>query len=206
MIDGLEYILEQIKSLPLDEKINALNEVRTALHDVSPFVNEPVDLVLWVGNENVVGNSYNPNHVAKKEMELLVDSIDADGFTQPIVTNPETNFFSVVDGFHRKLVGSDDGKIKTRLHGYLPITLIDKSQEERRFSTIRHNRARGRHSCDLMGDLMKDLVQRGCSDGEISAHMGMSIDEIVRLKQVVGIAKLFAGPEYTRAWGESDEI
>lgn len=198
-------IASEIARMPLKEQITALNEVRAILHAVSPFNSEPVDYVAWVPADSVLANDYNPNRVAKQERALLHDSISADGFTQPIVVFPAPKEYIVVDGYHRKLEGSE-GDLRERLYGYLPISMIRKSLEERMFSTVRHNRARGKHATDLMADLVRDLVQKGCTDDQIAEHLGMSADELVRLKQVVGIAKLFAIPEYTRAWGEDDKI
>jgi ParB-like chromosome segregation protein Spo0J len=205
LLQQAQDLAKEIAALPLKERVEALNAVRAVLHEISPFKDEPVDFVAWVPAEDVQANDYNPNKVAKQEMLLLRDSIQADGFTQPIVTFPEEDLRHVVDGAHRKLVGSE-GEIRERLHGYLPVTVIDKSLEERMFSTVRHNRARGKHAVDLMADLVKALIQQGCTDVQIAEHLGMTADELVRLKQVVGIAKLFAIPEYTRAWGEDDKI
>ena len=151
----------------------------------------------------VQANEYNPNKVAVNEMELLKQSIEADGVTMPIVTYYDVAIdrYIVVDGFHRYI-------LLTKHFGCqeVPVVAIDKNIQDRMASTVRHNRARGKHQADLMAELVKAMIQRGCTDDEIAEHLGMTGDELVRLKQVVGIAKLFAIPEYTRAWGESDEI
>ncbi len=153
--------------------------------------------------EKVQANEYNPNKVASVEYQLLKQSIEADGVTMPIVTfhDVENDRYIVVDGFHRYKILRDEFHCRE-----VPVVTIDKDIRERMASTVRHNRARGKHQVDLMAELVKDLIQKGCNDSEIASRLGMSDDELVRLKQVVGIAKLFAGSEYTRAWGENDEI
>lgn len=200
MISGLQSILGHIQSLPLAEKVAALNEVRTALHEISPFKNEPVDLVLWVPCENIIPNEYNPNHVAEREMALLEDSMTADGITQPIVTFPESDIKRVVDGEHRSRIGAKD-PTRARLYGYLPVTQIEKPISERIFSTVRHNRAKGRHAVDRMGELVKGLSDLECSDALILEHLGMTAEELLRLKQNAGAAKMLRANEYAHAWG-----
>lgn len=203
--DAVRKAIKEISALPISERVSALNEIRTALHAVSPFA-DPVDLVLWVPAGRVVANNYNPNKVAVQEMKLLEDSIRADGYTQPIVAFPEPDRYQVVDGFHRNRVGKEVVDIATGLHGYLPVTLIRSDLANRMASTIRHNRARGKHQVDLMGDVVRDLVQKGWNDEKIAKHLGMTEDELVRLKQIVGIAKIFAAPEYSKSWGDVNEV
>jgi ParB-like chromosome segregation protein Spo0J len=197
--------IDEIRNLPLPEKVAALNELRTALHEISPFA-DPVDLVLWVPANEVVANNYNPNRVASMEMKLLEHSIREDGYTQPIVSFHEPQQYTVVDGFHRNRVGKEAADITARLQGYLPVVTINKGPADLMASTIRHNRARGKHQVDLMGDLIRDLVQKGWNDEQIAKHLGMTEEELVRLKQLVGIAKIFATPEYSKSWGNPDEV
>jgi ParB-like chromosome segregation protein Spo0J len=90
-----------LEIMSLDEKIKAINELREFIHEISPFNDEPVDMVYWVKNDIVEANDYNPNSVAPPEMELLERSIDADGYTQPIVSWSRDGVVEVVDGFHR---------------------------------------------------------------------------------------------------------
>ena len=152
--------------------------------------------------EKVQANEYNPNKVASIEYNLLKQSIEADGVTMPIVTfyDAEKDRYIVVDGFHRYKILRDEFNCQE-----VPVVTIDKDIRERMASTVRHNRARGKHQVDLMGELVKVLTQKGCSDDEIALHLGMSADELVRLKQIVGIAKVFAATEYSKAWGEGDD-
>jgi ParB-like chromosome segregation protein Spo0J len=149
--------VKSIEALPLKEKILALNRARTALHAISPF-HEPVDLVQWIQADSVEANDYNPNTVAPPEMKLLELSIRADGYTQPIVAyhDPENERYVVVDGFHRNRVGKESSEIRERIHGYLPLTIIDKSLAERISSTIRHNRARGTHGIAPMSKIVEN--------------------------------------------------
>lgn len=138
--------------LPTEERVNAINELREAIHEVSPFKTEPVDFVKWVKNPLVHANDYNPNSVAPPEMELLRLSIASDGYTQPIVSMPSDGAYEVIDGFHRHRVGKECADIQGRVHGYLPLVQIRSSQHDksdRMAATIRHNRARGSDGHEL---------------------------------------------------------
>lgn len=198
---------EDIAKLSDDDRIAKINEVKKALHEISPLKAEPVDCVLWVKNDNVHANNYNPNKVASKEMELLHISIKEDGYTQPIVSMKDTEGYVVIDGFHRSRVGKEYDDIKNRCHDYVPITLIREectNEASRIESTIRHNRARGKHQVDLMGDIVKSLIAQGLDDASIAKEVGMSTEELLRLKQISGVAYTLAGTEYSKAWGDED--
>ena len=198
----LQLIFTECKSL--DETMEAINEIRKKLHNISPMRHEPVDLVLWIKNENVYSNDYNPNSVAPPEMELLRLSISADGYTQPIVTMPdEDGKREVIDGFHRNRVGKECNDIQERVHGYLPVVTINTDREDkgdRMASTIRHNRARGKHKVDAMSEIVVDLKKRNWSDQRIAKQLGMDPDEVVRLCQISGLAEMFKGHEFSEAW------
>lgn len=195
--------LDFIENLPLEEKINIINDLKIKLHNISPFKDEPVDLVLWVKSDEVIANDYNPNSVAPPEMELLETSILADGYTQPVVTFPENDKNTVIDGFHRSRVGKESNEVKKRVLGYLPITIIRPSQEDkadRMASTIRHNRARGKHRIDGMSDIVLELKRRNWSDNKIAKNLGMDADEILRLCQISGLSEMFQNDEFSKAW------
>jgi ParB-like chromosome segregation protein Spo0J len=180
-----------------------LNIIRTELHNNSPFKNEPVDLVLWVHNTSVQANDYNPNSVAPPEMELLKLSILEDGYTQPIVTYDEKVNRTVVDGFHRNRVGKESNEVKQRVHGFLPVVTINENRtdkSDRIASTIRHNRARGKHKVDAMSEIVIDLKKRGWNDEKIAKKLGMDADEILRLAQISGLAEMFVDYEFSQAW------
>ena len=199
---ALDALVEQLRLLPLPEQVDALNEIRTVLHAASPFAAEPVDLVLWLPADTVFGNDYNPNKVAPPEMRLLELSITADGYTQPIVAHPVDESNEVVDGFHRHLVGKRE-PVRSRVHGYLPVTRIKATRADRAdriAATIRHNRARGKHIVNAMSDIVVDLSRRNWSDDKIARELGMDPDEVLRLKQVSGLAELFASREFSEAW------
>lgn len=202
-LDALKRGIADLQSLPLPELVDAINALRVALHDVSPFKSEPVDLVEWVPADVVHANDYNPNSVAPPEMELLRLSITADGYTQPIVTMPEGDGRVVIDGFHRHRVGKECADVRTRVHGYLPVVRIKQSQEDkadRMAATIRHNRARGEHRVDSMAEIVVELKRRFWSDEKIAKELGMEPDEVLRLTQVTGLAGLFADREFSEAW------
>lgn len=202
---NLETLIDaELTDLPLGEKIERINELRAAIHAHSPFGGEPVDFVRWVQHGNVYKNDYNPNSVAPPEMELLRLSIQADGFTQPIVTYPDGNGqYEVVDGFHRHRVGKEFHSVRERIHGYLPVVAIrsdrtDKS--DRMASTVRHNRARGKHSVDAMSDMVIELKRRNWSDAKIAKNLGMDSDEVLRLCQLSGLSDLFNDSDFSQAW------
>lgn len=159
----------------------------------------PVYNVIAVPLEKVQANTYNPNSVAPPEMRLLERSIWEDGYTQPVVCYylPEVDRYEIVDGFHRYTVLKTSKRIYEREGGMLPVVVIDKPISDRMASTIRHNRARGSHSVELMSKIVSDLVQAGMSDQWIMKHIGMDADEVLRLKQISGLAALFAQREFS---------
>lgn len=162
----------------------------------------PVYGVRAVPIEKIVPNDYNPNTVAPPEMKLLYDSIKEDGYTMPIVCyySPEDDTYAIVDGFHRWRVMKEHPDIYERERGLLPVSVIDKPLSNRMASTVRHNRARGSHDVDLMSNIVKELHELGRSDAWISKHLGMDRDEILRLKQITGLAALFRDVEFGQAW------
>lgn len=167
----------------------------------------PVYNVIAVPFEKVVPNTYNPNVVAPPEMKLLYDSILEDGYTMPIVCYyaKSRDQYVIVDGFHRYRVMKDYPDIYEREHGMLPVSVIDKPLYHRMASTIRHNRARGSHDIDLMSNIVKELHEIGRSDAWISKHLGMDKDEILRLKQITGLAALFRDVDFGQAWQPVEE-
>ena len=191
----------ELSNLPPVERIAVINEIKVALHEVSPLKNEPVDCVLWVPGNSVTANDYNPNRVAPPEMRLLQHSVSIDGITMPIVTSMVDDDREVVDGFHRNLV-CKKRDIKKRLFGMLPVSTIraNTSRNERVAATIRHNRARGKHKIDDMSTIIVDLARRNWSDVRIGRELGMDPDEVLRLKQISGLAEAFADREFSEAW------
>lgn len=203
LIARVKEFAAEIEQCELNEKVELINEVRAIMHTISPFKSEPVDFVRWVKNSEVYANSYNPNSVAKPEMELLKLSIQADGYTQPIVSMAAENGREVIDGFHRHLVGKTDSEIQDRIHGYLPVVTINSDRtdiSDRMAATVRHNRARGKHSIDGMSDIVLDLKRRNWSDSKISKHLGMDADEVLRLTQITGLAEMFKDEQFSQAW------
>lgn len=206
---NIENLIQELSNLEIEEKIEKINEIKLALHEISPFKNEPVDCVLWVKNTNVIANDYNPNSVAPPEMKLLAHSIGEDGYTQPIVSwSRDDGFNEVVDGFHRHRVGKENPVIQSRVHGYLPLVVINNDRNDksdRIAATIRHNRARGEHKVDSMAEIVVELKRRFWSDEKIAIELGMESDEVLRLQQVTGLAGLFSDKEFSEAW-EADTL
>lgn len=202
-MEALKQLISDISGMADKDKIEALNLARRELHKISPFAMEPVDCIQWVLADEVVANDYNPNTVAPPEMKLLQLSIREDGYTQPIVACGENGHYEVVDGFHRNRVGRECADIRERVKGYLPITTINPDREDksdRMASTIRHNRARGKHTVDGMSALVQDLSKRNWSEEKIARELGMEPDEVLRLKQITGLAEMFADKEFSEAW------
>lgn len=204
---GIEHILKEIDALPMPEKIAAINALRMKIREISPFKNEPVDCIVWIPADQVEANDYNPNSVAPPEMKLLQLSISEDGYTQPIVAYGADGYFEVVDGFHRNRVGKECEDIKKRIHSHLPLAVINSERadkSDRIAATIRHNRARGKHKVSAMSEIVLDLARRNWSDQKIAKELGMEPDEVLRLKQITGLAELFSNSEFSQAW-EGDE-
>lgn len=167
----------------------------------------PVYNVTAVPVDKIQANNYNPNSVAPPEMKLLYESIKNDGYTMPIVCyyDKEQDIYIIVDGFHRYRIMLEYPDIYEREKGLLPVSVINKSIDQRMASTIRHNRARGTHDVELMSNIVKDLHELGRSDAWISQHLGMDKDEILRLKQITGLAALFKDVNWGNAWRPAEE-
>ena len=205
----VELLLEVKKEFEgikdIDEKVEMLNLIRTNIADISPF-EEPVDCVRWIPADKVKANEYNPNRVASAEMKLLHTSIKLDGYTQPIVAYKLDNGeYEVVDGFHRNRVGKEYKDINKRIHGYLPIVVLNKPLDERIGSTIRHNRARGTHQIRSMSEIVIDLSKAGWTDEEICKKIGMELDEVIKLKQITGLKEAFQNHEFSKSWEEFEK-
>lgn len=166
--------------------------------DLSWTARHPVSRVVWVATEMIIGNDYNPNTVAAPEFELLRLSIEMDGFTQPIVVwEAAPDRYEVVDGFHRHKVGKALGL------SHLPVVIINRDRvdkSDRMASTIRHNRARGKHGIGAMSEIVMELSRRNWSDDKIARELGMDADEVLRLKQIRGLEEMFADRAFSEAW------
>lgn len=210
IIHKSESLFSELSALSLKEKVEAINKIKLALREHSPFKDEPVDCVIWVENSLVHANDYNPNSVAPPEMELLRLSIEADGYTQPIVSMPDPDGrFEVIDGFHRHRIGKESIEIQAKVKGYLPIVQIREVQYDktkRMASTIRHNRARGKHKVDAMSDIVVELKRRNWSNEKIGRELGMEQDEVLRLCQITGLAELFSDQEFSKSWDVEGSI
>lgn len=204
ILGQVDSIIGMLETMPLDDQVRMLNTIRRRLHEAGPFADEPVDLVEWLPNEQVRGNDYNPNKVPPPEMKLLRHSITEDGYTQPIVSYPkQEDEFEVVDGFHRCRIGKESKAVRTRVHGYLPLTQIrcDRSDiKQRMAATIRHNRARGVHGVIPMADMVATLIKEGWTDTDIAKELGMDADEVLRFKQHLGLPDLFKDHDYSPSW------
>ena len=203
IVGRVKSALADLANVDDAEKIRIINEIKLILHDMSPFKEEPVDCVIWVPGDTVVANNYNPNNVAPPEMRLLEISIAEDGYTQPVVTWKSDGHHEVVDGFHRTRVGKESKSVKKRTRGYLPVTIINSERLDRGdriASTIRHNRARGKHQVQAMCEIIIELKRRMWTDEKIGLELGMEADEVLRLSQISGLAEMFVDKEFSEAW------
>lgn len=203
MIEQIKELFNNLDSMSLDKKIETINEIKKELSKHSPFNKEPVDCVVWIKNDNIVANDYNPNVVAPPEMQLLHQSILQDGYTQPIVSWHRDNIYEVIDGFHRNRVGREYKDIQERIKGYLPLTVINNDRQDisdRMASTIRHNRARGKHKIDSMSEIVVELKKRNWSKEKIAKNLGMDEDEILRLCQISGLTEMFKDVDFSESW------
>lgn len=209
----IKKVQEQIQKLlhsteNPSEKYEIINKLNTTISKNSPVKHNPISLVQWIPSNKIRANDYNPNEVAHNEMKLLYKSIDKDGYTQPVVTvyNPKNNTYEIVDGAHRFLVMKKYLKIRKRSHNHLPITVINKSMKDRMASTIRHNRARGKHSINGKAEVVTQLLKKGWPDAKICEELGMEKEELSKLKHTTGFSKLFDKTEYQYAWKATKQL
>jgi len=204
----IDDITSYLMSLDDDERSKAIEDIRDVLHKLHKNSAMPVDRVRWVPIEKVTPNDYNPNSVAMIEMRLLYQSIDHDGYTQPVVTiyDAEADKYVIVDGFHRYYVMKTNADILQRCGGMLPCVVIDKPINDRMASTVRHNRARGKHSVNGMANLVFKMLENGWSDSEVCNELGMEAEELLRIKHITGFSKLFEDTEYKKSWMTERQI
>ncbi|AUU35054.1 IbrB-like domain-containing protein [Proteus mirabilis] len=204
----LSVLKDYLVKLNNEQKIEALNKIKLSLHQISPFKNEPIDCVFWIKRQQIIANDYNPNVMSPTEKRLLETSLVKDGYTQPVVVLPiqqsknKPSQWQVVDGYHRYLL-SKKNSLNKRINGYLPITVLDvesHTMADQMAATIRHNRARGQHQVAAMSDIVRDLSRLGWNDQKIGDELGMSQDEVLRLKQISGLAELFSEHDFSEAW------
>jgi len=191
-----------------EDAFTTIEELRAFLHTLSWQRAQPIDRVRWVPIEMVQANDYNPNSVAVIEMKLLYTSILHDGYTQPVVTiwDETIGKYVIVDGFHRYTTMRRNKDIYDKNHGLLPIVVIDKSINDRMASTVRHNRARGKHSVAGMSSMVFSMLENGWNDVDICNELGMEPEELLRLKHITGFSKLFKDHNYARAWEARNQI
>jgi len=206
MNDLFQQVQQYVNSAP--DKLAAIEKIRTVLHELHANTAQPVDFVYWVPIGLIEANDYNPNNIAKIELSLLYKSIEHDGFTQPIVAifDPEKKKYIIVDGFHRYFVMISYPNLLERCHGLLPVVVINKPINDRMASTIRHNRARGKHSVQGMSNLVFQMLDNGWDDAKICNELGMEAEELLRIKHITGFSKLFADRDYNRAWMTKRQI
>ncbi len=169
---------------------------------------QPMNSITWVHNSKIISNDYNMNKVAKSEMKLLAISILQDGFTMPVVCiyDKEQDIYVLIDGFHRTSTVRNNKEVNAMTGGFVPVVVLNKTMADRVQATIRHNRARGKHSTDGMSNAVFKLLEEGKSDTEIINELGMEAEELVRLKHITGFSKLFKNVEYQKAWKDTKQI
>ena len=199
--DKLKALLKDVENSETEEKVNLFNELSDVLYKFVDM-NHPALNVKLVKGDTVVGNDYNPNKVAPPEMKLLKLSIRKDGVTMPVVgcRDEEGGGHVVVDGFHRTTVIKESKDINESLHGYIPMVELNKSIQDRITSTVRHNMARGTHQVELSAKLVTALKKHNWTNQRIGMELGMDPDEVLRLKQVTGLAEAFANEDFSKSW------
>ncbi len=204
--DALRIIDEAFENA--EDKNAFIYEVREHLHELSPLNAQPIDNVKWVPVDKVTANDYNPNSVARTEMKLLHTSIMYDGYTQPVVTiyDAEKDMYVIIDGFHRYLTCKSNADVRERNQGFLPIVVLKKSINDRMASTVRHNRARGKHAVTGMSSMVFQMLENGWEDAQICNELGMEPEELIRLKHITGFSKLFENTDYKKAWETEKQI
>jgi ParB-like chromosome segregation protein Spo0J len=205
----LSRIKKEIEGLEESEVIDFIYNLRKGIHEeCSPLNSQPVDHIQWIPIEKVCPNDYNPNSVARKEMQLLYTSIKHDGYTQPVVTiyDEQKKKYVIIDGFHRYYTCKSNPDILKRNKGLLPIVVLEKDINDRMASTVRHNRARGTHSVDGMSNMVFSMLDNGWQDADICNELGMEPEELLRLKHISGFSKLFENTDYKKAWETKEQI
>lgn len=202
--DAVRALCEEVQ----EKGVEVMNDAVKALRDAAGLSEAPVAAVQWVDIEKVKANSYNPNQVAKNELKLLEISIDHDGYTQPVVVvyDEVKDRYVIVDGYHRYTVMRSSEKIRHKYNGKLPVVVLNKSPKERMAATVRHNRARGKHSINGMGQLVVSMLKEGATDEEVCNELGLEADELVRLKHMTGVAALFKDREYGKSWKTTTQM
>ena len=207
MINQLKKHIED-SNFTDEEKIVFFEEIKELIHNNSPLKGQPVNRIKWVDVNKVSPNDYNPNSVAKKEMGLLYTSILHDGYTQPVVTiyDEVKDKYIIIDGFHRYFTCKTNKDILDRNKGRLPIVVLNKDINDRMASTVRHNRARGMHSVTGMTSMVFNMLENGWEDVDICNELGMSVEELVKLKHITGFSKLFEDKEYSKSWQTKNQL
>lgn len=204
----ISLIKEYLNGVGDEKRQEEINAIKTGLNSFSDKRHNPVDNVIWVNYNMVEANDYNPNAVARREMRLLYTSIKHDGYTQPIVTiwDEEKQKYVIIDGFHRYASMVYNKDLRELNNSQVPIVVLDKGINDRMASTIRHNRARGKHSVEGMSNIVLQMLKNGWGDSEICNELGLEAEELVRLKYVTGFAKLYEGKQFSQAWETTNQI
>jgi hypothetical protein len=191
--------LDALDDESLASRVTTLNKAIRAAYELVPWLH-PVGCVQWIHLSRIKANDYNPNSVAHHEMKLLHTSITEDGYTQPIVAiwDPGQDSYVVVDGFHRYTSMSMYEDIRSTTRGYLPVVVIDKTPAERMAATVRHNRARGKHSVSGMGSLVFGMLNEGMTPEAVCDKLGLEPEELARLTHVTGYSKLYGDVEFSK--------
>jgi ParB-like chromosome segregation protein Spo0J len=201
----IKHILDKFQNSDIHEKIKLYNQISQELYDFLE-IQHPVLNIQLVPVDDVEANDYNPNKVAPPEMKLLNLSMKKDGITMPVVAaNKDENKYIVVDGFHRRTHAANDKVIRDSLYGYLPISKLNKKFEDRITSTVRHNMARGTHQVELSANLIVLLRKHNWTNARIGIELGMDADEVLRLKQITGLAEAFKNREFSNSWEFSNQ-
>lgn len=161
---------------------------------------QPVNKIEWVDISKLDSNDYNPNHVFKKELQLLKFSIMKNGWIQPILI---TKDYKIIDGFHRSTIAKLDSDVNKLTNGKVPCVIMDMTEAERILLTIRINRAKGSHSAYKMHKVITELVEKhNVPIQTICSELGMDKTEVELLleKNVFTKLKIDENTKFNQAW------
>lgn len=185
-----------------DELIEAINDIKLALHEISPFKNDAVDCILWKKAEELSTIDWNVNYIAPAEKRLLYNSLLINGFTQPVLISQQNEKNYVIDGAQRYELATNKVQLKKRYRCHIPVSIVNQQVTEYDCMAIsvRHNRARGKFVIPKLSTLVGELVRNGWDDDKIALELGMDNDEILRLKQIDGIKENFKNIKFSDGW------
>lgn len=158
----------------------------------------PIENIVWVDTNELNANDYNPNFVLGPEMRLLEFSLLKQGWIQPILVSSDK---IIIDGYHRYRLCHDlSPAVRKMTDGKVPVVFMDLSPLERRFLTIRINRAKGNHIAFKMHEIICQCVAMGATIEQICQEIGADKSEVELLLEEGRITREIKNHEYSKSW------